>query len=108
MQTQTSTSRCFRLVPLLLLVFLFGCGYGEVNGHTYECAKAIYSICNRQDSERLAQIAQLVETLRAKEKLSRREAGWLTDIIRDAEQGNWETAARESRQLMVDQIQTSR
>ena len=57
----------------LLVSFVFfvrGCGqYAEVNEVTYEHAKALYSVCNRRDSERLEVCETLIVEAAANQQL---------------------------------------
>jgi len=89
-----------------LVFFVRGCGqYAEVNEVTYEHAKALYSVCNRRDSERLEVCETLIVEAAANQQLSRRETSYLTDIIDTARNGEWVEALAMSRQLMEDQVQ---
>lgn len=93
----------------LLVFFAFfvrGCGqYPEVNEVTYEHAKALYSVCNRRDSEHLEVCETLIVEAAANQQLSRTETSYLTDIIDTARNGEWAEALAMSRQLMQDQVQ---
>lgn len=90
---------------LFLSLHLTGCGYGEVNGETYDCAKALYSVCNLQDATRLTQVSDQIETLLAEKKISQTEAKYLTGIIDKAKGNDWENAAKAARKLMLDQVE---
>jgi hypothetical protein len=96
-----------RRLPVGLLALglcLAGCGYGEVSLRGYDHAKALYSICNRRDAERLEQIAGMIEADTAGGTISEREGRWLTKIVSQARAGEWPAAAAAVRQLMEDQI----
>ena len=83
-----------------------GCGgYGEVSPLGYDYAMALYSICNRKSSEELAPLRAQIEQSRSQQELSEKHALWLTDIIDDAEGGDWESARSDARRLMEDQVQ---
>ena len=89
-----------------IVFFVQGCGqYGKVNEATYEYAKALYSICNRRDSERLEQCANMIYEAAEKEELSGTEASYLTGIIEAARNEDWKESLVMSRQLMVDQLE---
>lgn len=90
---------------LLLLVLITGCGgYGEVSPTAYEYAKALYSIANRQAGDRLESVSEQIQSARKSGDLSEQEESWLSDIIRDARNGRWESARRASWRIMQDQI----
>jgi uncharacterized lipoprotein YmbA len=88
---------------LLGTVLLTGCGYPEVSPQTYAIAKALYSVCNQKNPERLKTVQELIQKSLEKEEISAREADWLKAIIAQAEAGEWETALLETRQMMEDQ-----
>lgn len=94
------------LPMLAIVVFLVrGCmHYGEVNAATYEHAKALYSICNRKDAQRLEVCAAMIEEAATAAQISQTETAYLNDIITTARDRNWTDALAMSRQLMVDQI----
>lgn len=84
-----------------------GCQYGDVSPLTYEYSKALYSITNRRDTDRLDQIRAQVSQSLEEEALSPEEATWLGQIINDAAAGHWERANQSARQIMEDQVKTS-
>ena len=94
---------------LLLAAFVFfvqGCSqYGKVNEVTYEHAKALYSVCNRRDSQRLEVCANMIAEAAANHELSRTETSYLTGIIEAARNDQWKESLAMSRQLMVDQLE---
>lgn len=96
-------------VGLLLLAatvfFVQGCGrYETVNAATYEHAKALYSVCNRRDRQRLEVCANMIAEAAANDELSRTERSYLTAIIEAARKNLWKESLAMSRQLMVDQL----
>jgi hypothetical protein len=94
-------------VPLLLGGFMFvGCGYGEVTPRCYDYAKALYSICNRRDAQRLEKFAALVEADQQAGELGKQEADWLRDIAERARTGEWSDAQAAARQLLEDQVRS--
>jgi PBP1b-binding outer membrane lipoprotein LpoB len=91
-------------VLLMLVVGVRGCGhYGEVNSTTYEYGKALYSVCNRRDAERLEKVAAMIDSAMQKGEISKTEAGWLREIVDEARGTEWEKAMVMSRQLLSDQ-----
>jgi hypothetical protein len=92
-------------VSLVAGYVLFGNrGYGEVSDKAYEFATALYSVCNRQDSSKLAGIESLLASAQANDNLSHEEAEMLREILQVAKAGNWLTAVSETRLLMMDQV----
>ncbi|QDT35050.1 hypothetical protein [Thalassoglobus polymorphus] len=91
----------------MLLCGLTGCGYPDVSPKTYEISKALYSACNRKSDEHVSKISKLIESHLESGDLSEREAKWLRVIIHNAEEGRWEAATLEARQLMEDQVHRS-
>lgn len=90
---------------LALAVLVPGCGgYGEVSPLAYEYAKALYSICNRRDAERLDVLREKVASSLEKQEITDQESKWLADLIAQAESGQWKSAEAEARRLMEDQV----
>ena len=96
--------RCYGIGLAVLITSFVGCGYGEVSGETYEYAKALYSIGNRHDSERLDEVAEMIRSARTAGRITKQESNWLNDIIQLARNDEWETAARRARDMMEDQV----
>jgi hypothetical protein len=82
-----------------------GCGYGEVTPQCYEYAKALYSICNRKDADRLEEFTALVEADLQSGELGEQEADWLRGIADQARSGEWSSAQSSARRLLEDQVQ---
>jgi hypothetical protein len=85
-------------------VTVAGCGYGEVSPCAYECATALYSICNRMAEDKLAAVTEHVAQAREAGQLSQQEAEWLEAIVNEAGRGDWQSAARACRAMMEDQV----
>ena len=79
-------------------------GYGEVGAQAYEYAKALYSICNRRDADRLDAFSRQMEVASQTGDLSEQETRWLRGIMQQAHAGKWAAATRESRRLLEDQV----
>jgi hypothetical protein len=82
-----------------------GCGYGEVTPRCYDYAKALYSICNRRDADRLEEFDALIEADLLAGELAEREAGWLRQIADQARSGEWASAQSAARKLLDDQVE---
>ncbi|MCA9074724.1 MAG: hypothetical protein KDA93_06810 [Planctomycetaceae bacterium] len=96
------------LLAVVLAFCLIGCGYPEVSPKSYELATALYSACNRRSEEHLAKVSDLMETHAKSGDITNREFEWLQAIVEQAEEGDWEAAASEARQIMNDQVGVKR
>jgi hypothetical protein len=89
---------------LILVLMFWNRGYGELSPKGYEYAKALYSICNRQDEARLEEIAKMLSEARANGDVSQRESDWLHEAIAVAQSGEWEEANLLARRMLEDQV----
>lgn len=92
------------LLLVLIGIPLNGCGYPEVSPKTYEISKALFSVCNQKNEERLQVVKKLIESSLENEEISESEAEMLNEIVAQANENQWETAMVEARNLMEDQI----
>lgn len=89
----------------LAMGLTIGCGGpGEVSTTAYEYSKSLYAITNRQADSLLPGVRQQIDDDLQADKLSHAEAKLLGAIIRQAEQGDWKGANRESRAIMEAQV----
>ena len=89
----------------VMIHVLRGCGgYGEVGSTAYLHAKALYSICNRQDAERLETFSSSLAAALDTGEITAREHRWLEDIMAQAKAGDWQEATINSRRLIKDQV----
>ncbi|TWT78175.1 hypothetical protein Pla123a_09650 [Posidoniimonas polymericola] len=92
-------------LAITLLLSIGGCGgYGEVSPVAYDYSMALYSLANRQDGGKLDAVAEQIDASHAAGDLTDREAGWLHDILADAESGDWQSASASARRMMQDQV----
>lgn len=104
-------SRMTLLISISLLILIGGwaaylfSGYGATSENGYASAQSLYSACNLRDPERIAAIKSLVEQQQQQQQIGSREYRWLTQIIRLAENRQWDQAAKASRRLLEAQIQ---
>lgn len=105
MLTFTYLRRASRTCALIAALMLVGCGYGEVSPRGYDYAKALYSICNRQDESRLGQFVGLIDADLQEGKISAAEADWFREIAAQADSGDWQSASAAARALLEDQVQ---
>ncbi|GAB5441739.1 MAG: hypothetical protein Fues2KO_20880 [Fuerstiella sp.] len=94
-------------VILLTALFLMqGCQqYGTVSPKTYELASALYSVCNRQDVERLPVVDGLINEAQMAAEITDSEANWLREIVSSARVNDWESAMQSARTMMAEQVQ---
>ena len=92
------------LMLLAILIFFSGCGYPEVSQSTYAYAKAIYTVANQKDADRIPVVHQQIENARDNGEILANEAEFLFEILDDASAGNWSDASRQARKLMMDQV----
>ena len=78
-------------------------GYGEVSPQTYQFSKALYSACQNKNEQHLAKVSELLESEEGTE-LPDEERQWLMNILKRAQAGDWEAAAKQARQMMEDQV----
>jgi len=89
---------------LALLLLLGGCSSpGELSPVAYDSAKALFSICNRKDSEALAKLKAQIDESLATEVISAAEAKQLRQVVVAAEGGNWERGQDRARSLLERQ-----
>ena len=92
------------LALVVLLVWYFNRGYGEIGDSGYQLVKSIYSICNQQDETRLQKIEEIAHQRKEDGELPGREWRWVSQILEQAKRGDWEGAQKRCRQLMNAQI----
>ena len=94
-----------RYVLAAAMLAVAGCGgYGDISPDTYQYAKALYAITNRQVADKLDQVSQQIDLAQRQKRLADHEAQWLDEIIDDARAGQWKAANRAARQMMEDQV----
>lgn len=79
-------------------------GYGKVSPKTYEFSTAIYSACLKKSDEHLDKIVELLDST-DESQLPQHERKWLEAIIADAQNQNWEPAAKKAKRMMNDQVE---
>lgn len=99
------TSFSIFTVLCLLAVATTGCSdYPEFSPKAYDISTALYSTCRRADEANLQKLAELTAAELESAQISEREAQWLREIITQAEQGEWQAAAAESRSILEAQV----
>lgn len=89
----------------IFILTLNGCGYGPISPTGYEYAQALYSLSNRQSSDRIDAVQAQIEAGMESGELPTQEAEWLLDICELCREGDWESAQANARRMMADQVQ---
>jgi len=96
------------VLAFLVLVVVIGritdAGYGKVSRITYELAKATYAACLAQDEDRLDAVKLTMDDIASEQPIPDQERRWLENILAKARKGNWESAAKDARRIMSDQV----
>jgi len=95
------------LVMVTIGIYLsVGRGYGKVSDRSYKVATALYGACLSKNEARLEAVSKLiVDDEGADESIPSHEREWLTSIVEQAQDGNWESAAKSSKRMMEDQVE---
>lgn len=99
----TFSSIRYAWLCLLAGICLSGCGYPQVSPTAYELSKALYSACNRQSEEQLTRVVELIDSHSSAGDINDKESKWLTAIVEQARNRQWNQAMIEARQIMEDQ-----
>jgi len=95
------------LCAVICLPFASGCQeYGTVSVSAYQVATAVYSTCNRQDTQRLPVIRTKIDELHTSGNLTAKESNWLTAMVALADNGDWESAMLDARTMLDEQVQS--
>ncbi|QDV71534.1 hypothetical protein Poly24_52710 [Rosistilla carotiformis] len=70
----------------------------------YDLTIALYRVCNQRSDEGLERIEQLLDESRAATAAVDPSHGIVAAIVAKAKAGDWEAAARASRQALEDQV----
>ena len=101
-----TSRKLFKFSFLLALCLCIGCSdYQGISPTAYQYAKALYSVTNRQRTEKLERVSDLITESQQQGEITSQEAAWLEGIIDDAREGEWQTAQREARRMMDDQVE---
>jgi hypothetical protein len=92
---------------IVVLLIIFGVvawlksGYSRISDQGYDYALALVSACSRQDESRVQQIAQEI----TESELPDYDRRVILAIAQQALEGDWQSAANLSRQLLKAQVQ---
>lgn len=83
-----------------------GCGGSPtLNPKAYDITSALYTACRKADPEKLAKLSKLTAESLENGEITEKESDLIIGIIAMAEaEGEWEEAARLSRELMESQV----
>ena len=91
----------------LLCIVVGGCGHPTIGTEAFQLAKALDNVCNLRDHEQLPKARALVEAAHGDGSISDSERRILTGIVKQAEDGEWEQAAKDVRKLLAAQQRSS-
>lgn len=91
------------LAWLALFVPVVACGRPEVGTDTYELVVSLDQVFGRRDAEQLAKAETLIAEANAEGSITEEEVDLLTDLVRQAESGEWEAAREEARKILAAQ-----
>ena len=98
------------VVPVLVLLlgaalWWLNSGYGKTSEKGYQFATALFSACNRKNSDKLQEIATMLDASQAAGELGQAEFRDLRTIVDVGLAGNWTEASRRTRALMEAQVE---
>lgn len=104
--TRRHANQRLAVLGVSLLIGLSGCAkYAEVSSEeALTIIRQLYTACSAKDAELLAKTKARVETALKSSDCSAEEAKAFFAIIRQAESGEWEKAAREAYRYAQDQV----
>ena len=106
MQFRRSTASCWIMLSCAVALQLGCSDPATLSPKAYEITSALYTACRKADAEKLARIAELTAESLSRGEITEKESDVITAIVAIAEsEGDWEEAARLSRELMESQVQ---
>jgi hypothetical protein len=88
----------------LFLLAATGCGsHPPLKRPSYDLAKALYAVCNRQSTEGLQKFETVLTESIAEGKVGPNEESALRAIAEIAAAGDWQAAREEARELIASQ-----
>lgn len=91
------------LVAAVAIVLWLNQGYGEVSPQTYQYSKALYSACLSKNEAHLEKIQEMLQSTQA-QAMPDAERKWIEAIAAQAAQGQWDSAAKQAKRMMTDQV----
>jgi hypothetical protein len=92
------------ILSLALALILTGCtNHPPLERPSYDLAKALYAVCNRQSTEHLAKFDEVLAEAIAAGKVGPQEESALRKIAQVAAAGDWYDAQEMARELIASQ-----
>jgi len=92
------------IIAVALCLPLTGCGnYPEISPKAFELAKLLDNACDARQPAQLEKFREMVDQSHEAEEITDSEKSWLLKITTTAESGQWENAAEEVRQMLLNQ-----
>jgi predicted small lipoprotein YifL len=92
------------LLAIALMMTLAGCAdHPPLERPSYDLAKALYAVCNRQSTEHLAKFDEVLAEAIAAGKVGPQEEAALRQIAQEAAAGKWYDAQEMARELIASQ-----
>jgi hypothetical protein len=86
-----------------LTIFTIGCGKTTLGTDAYHLAGALDRIFEKRDPQQLQLASEKVKEELIAGKITATEADLLNGLISKAENGNWDRASKDARQLLAEQ-----
>lgn len=92
-----------------ILVWCFASpGYGKVGYKTYQFATAIYGACLAKSTSRIETVEHLLQAdCEGEDPIIEVERRWLMEIMDQAKNDQWDSAATKAKKMMNDQLVNS-
>ena len=105
LRAYTIIRNCLRVAIVCMLLMPAGCRrYADATRTASAFATALYASCNLQSTARLEMIESQIASAEIASQLTKKESNYLRTIITRAKEGDWQTAAADSRELLLDQV----
>ena len=94
------------VVIVVALTFFLDRGYGKVSREAYQVATALYGACLSKSAPRIEKIQELLHDGGLEfdaTSISPQEKRWLQDVVQQAQESQWASAAAAAKRMMVDQ-----
>ena len=92
------------LLAIALVMTLAGCAdHPPLERPSYDLAKALYAVCNRQSTEHLAKFDEVLAEAIAAGEVGPQEEAALRQIAQEAAAGEWYDAQEMARELIASQ-----
>lgn len=95
----------FGVFLLVEAVVVCGCGgAGSVGPRAYDLAQALNSACNLRNAARLEAIEAMIDDSLQQEEITAHEADCLSNIVDQAQDGEWQSAEQSARGILLEQV----